>query len=197
VSIRENTEVTKFMTEHSKVKAIKTSNGTIDCDSLVLATGALAPKLSPQLGVKLHIQPGKGYSITTNHPNPCPKIPLILEDHAVAVTPFESGFRLGSTMEFTGYDNSINPKRMSLLEYGAKHYLRDVKGDHQEEEWAGWRPMSHNDLPVVSRTPGIQNAWVAAGHSMLGISLGPATGKLLTEMICGDQPHIDPSPYQL
>lgn len=197
VKILEETVVTQFNCDPTHVKAVKTNQGEIECDMIVLATGALAPKLSRQLGTELHIQPGKGYSITTNHPDPCPKIPLILEDHSVAVTPFDSGYRLGSTMEFTGYDDSINRKRISLLADGAKHYLKDIKGDHIEEEWAGWRPMSHSDLPAISQTPRYENAWIAAGHSMLGISLGSGTGKLLTELICGDQPHVDPTPYRL
>ena len=100
-------------------------------------------------------------------------------------------------MEFGGYDDKINRKRMGLLEEGAKHYLKDVRGETVEEEWYGWRPMSQNGIPTIGQSPKLSNAFIAAGHSMLGISMGPGTGKLMAEIIAGDKPHIDPRPYQL
>ena len=197
VVLLENQDVKDFVLESGSISAIKTASEDLVADTVVLATGALSPILARRLGVKLHIQPGKGYSITTDQPDPCPKIPLILEDHAVAVTPFKNGFRLGSTMEFGGYNEEINPKRLGLLEEGARHYLRDVRGKNIQETWYGWRPMSHNGIPTISSVPGFKNAWVATGHSMLGISMGTGTGKLLSELISGESPHIDPTPYQL
>jgi D-amino-acid dehydrogenase len=197
VNIIENCEVKEFITEGNTISAIDTSKGTMTFGKLLLSTGAMAPKLAKKLGVKLHIQPGKGYSLTTNRPKICPKIPMILEDHSVAVTPFKDGFRLGSTMEFGGYNTQINEKRLGLLEEGAQHYLRDVRGEEIQEKWYGWRPMTHNGIPIISQTNTYTNTYIAAGHSMLGLSMGPATGKLISEIISGDKPHIIPEAFQI
>ena len=142
------------------------------------------------------MQPGKGYSITSNRPNPCPEIPMIFVEHKVAVTPFDKGFRVGSTMEFNGYDKSINNKRLSLLTQGAAQYLQDPIGDKPGQEWCGWRPLTHDGIPCIGQSPTLPNAWIAAGHSMLGTSMAPATGKLLAELLTGNQTHIDSRPYK-
>jgi D-amino-acid dehydrogenase len=194
--IIENCTVSKIHIGSGKAVGIDTNKGEMSFDNLILATGAMAPKLAKTLGVKLHIQPGTGYSLTTNHPDPCPKIPMILAERLVAVTPFDSGYRLGSTMEFRGYNDRINRKRLGLLEQGAQLYLREARGETIEEEWFGWRPMTDNGIPIIGQTPAISNAYIAAGHSMQGVSMGPGTGKLIAELIAGDKPHIDENHYR-
>ena len=99
------------------------------------------------------IQPGKGYSLTMPRPSICPKIPLIFPETRVAVTPFQSGYRLGSTMEFAGYDATINPERLQLLRDGAAPYLREPDCEPIEETWYGWRPMTYDSLPIIDRSP--------------------------------------------
>ena len=113
----------------------------------------------------------------------------------MSVTPMRTGYRLGSTMEFSGYDGTLNRRRLKLLTEGARHYLREPYGDVVEEEWYGWRPMTPDGLPVIDRSPALANVLIAAGHNMLGLSMAPASGKLIAELITGDKPHIDPGPY--
>jgi D-amino-acid dehydrogenase len=84
---------------------------------------------------------------------------------------------------------------LSLLTEGAKLYLHDPVGEPEEEPWFGWRPMTYDSVPIIGPAPGVQGAWLATGHSMLGISLATSTGKLISEMINGEKPHIDPQPY--
>jgi D-amino-acid dehydrogenase len=107
----------------------------------------------------------------------------------------QSGYRLGSTMEFAGYDASINQRRLGLLRDGASHYLREPYCDPVEEEWFGWRPMTYDSLPIIDRSPAMNNVWIAAGHNMLGLSMAPATGKLVAELLCGEPTHIDPKAF--
>jgi D-amino-acid dehydrogenase len=149
------------------------------------------------LGCRIPIQPGKGYSLTMPRPAVCPTYPLIFEEHRVAVTPFASGYRLGSTMEFAGYDDTMNRSRLSILTDAAKHYLRDPLAEPMQEEWWGWRPMTFDGLPVIDRSPIMGNVLIAAGHNMLGLSMATATGKLVSEMLGAGPPHIDPAPYGL
>ncbi len=197
VEIRENCEVTGFAKSGKTATAVRTNTGEVAADQIVIATGAWAPKLNAELGCRIPIQPGKGYSLTMPRPAVCPTYPLIFEEHRVAVTPFASGYRLGSTMEFAGYDDRMNRSRLSILTNAAKHYLRDPLAEPVQEEWFGWRPMTFDGLPVIDRSPAMSNVLIAAGHNMLGLSMATATGKLVSEILGAGTPHIDPARYGL
>jgi D-amino-acid dehydrogenase len=195
VTIREQCAVQGIVGEHGAARALTTSQGEFAADAFVVATGAWTPLLGKHLGCKIPIQPGKGYSITMPRPAICPKIPLMFEEHRVAVTPMQSGYRLGSTMEFAGYDTTLNRRRLEILRRGAEHYLREPHTEPVEEEWYGWRPMTYDSLPIIGKSPAFANVWIAAGHNMLGLSMAPATGRLVAELITGTTPHVDPGPY--
>src|SRR5207244_2669072 len=108
VTIRENCEFRDFVREGSRAQVARTSAGDFPADAFVLATGAWTPLLHRQLGCRIPIQPGKGYSITMPRPARCPSLPLIFPEHKVAITPMRSAYRIGSTMEFAGYDATLN-----------------------------------------------------------------------------------------
>ncbi len=197
VAIQEKCEVLGITKSKIGVTAVRTATGDIHGDEFVVATGAWTPLLNQELGCRVPIQPGKGYSVTMPRPALCPTYPLIFEEHRVAVTPFRSGYRLGSTMEFAGYDDSLNRSRIGLLTDTAKLYLRDPLAEPVLEEWWGWRPMTFDGLPIIDRAPVGGNVLIAAGHNMLGLSMATATGKLVAEMLTGASPNVDPSPYSL
>jgi D-amino-acid dehydrogenase len=125
VTIEENCEVTGITGSGGQGHALGTTQGERAGSAFVFATGALTPFLRKHLGCKIPIQPGKGYTITMPRPGICPAVPLIFPEHRVAVTPFESGYRLGSTMEFAGYDASLNRRRLDYLKEAAVPYLID------------------------------------------------------------------------
>lgn len=181
----------------SKATIALTSKGDFGADAFVATMGAWTPKWNEALGCRVPIQPGKGYSMTMKRPSICPKIPMIFEEHRVAVTPWPSGYRLGSIMEFAGYDESLNPQRLSMLRAGATHYLHEPAGTPVVEEWFGWRPMTPDSLPIVDRSPAYDNVYVAAGHNMLGVSMAPATGKLVAELLNDQPPHVPIEPMSL
>lgn len=197
VTIREQTEIKEIVGEASSALAIRSDQGDIEADHFVVATGAMTPFLQSQLGCRTPIQPGKGYTITMRAPDRAPKIPMIFEEHRVAVTPMDTGYRIGSTMEFAGYDTSINPKRLGLLRDAAKHYLHEPYTDDVSEEWFGWRPMTYDSRPIIDRSPRFKNTFIAAGHSMLGLTMGSGTGKLVAELVCDLKPHVDPKPFSV
>jgi D-amino-acid dehydrogenase len=124
-------------------------------------------------------------------PKLCPKIPMIFPQRRVAVTPFKSGYRLGSIMEFAGYDSSIKPKRLQLLKDGAAEYLREPMAEPIEEEWFGWRPMTYDSLPIIDHSPIMDNVIIAAGHNMIGLSMSTGTGKVVAELAGKRPPHIE------
>jgi D-amino-acid dehydrogenase len=191
----------KFI-EHSTVTnitatTVQTIAAAIPADAIVVATGAWTPKWNTMLGAKIPIIPGKGYSITMARPEHCPRSPIIFEEHHVAVSPFADGYRIGSTMEFAGYDARTNPKRLQILKDAAKVYLKTPEAEPLEDVWWGWRPMVYDGKPIIDRSPKWPNVVIAAGHGMLGVSMGPATGLLVSELINDRTPTLDARHYSL
>ncbi len=197
VEIIENQHVTGFLHRDGTATGVRTADRDITADEFVVATGPLTPMLNSELGCRIPIEPGKGYSITMARPQRCPKIPMVLEECHVGITPFDSGYRIGSTMEFAGYNSELNRQRLQYLRNGAAQYLVEPTAEPIEEEWFGWRPMTWDGLPYIDRTPRFRNVWVAAGHNMLGLSMGPATGELVTALVSGTTPEIDPHPLRI
>lgn len=195
VTFEEDCTVDGFVREAGRAIALRLASGAIEATHFVVATGAMTPFLNKELGVRIPIEPGKGYSITMPRPARAPVHPIIFDSSHVAITPMASGYRIGSTMEFVGYDTSINPKRLRLLTDAAAKYLHEPYGDSVEEEWFGWRPMTWDGKPVIDRSPIMDNVWIAAGHGMLGVSMAPGTGRLVAELMTGGTPHIDPDPF--
>jgi D-amino-acid dehydrogenase len=195
VTIREHRSVTGFAHVDGRARAAVTDQGELSAEAFVVTTGAWTPLLAGELGCRIPIQPGKGYSITMPRPARCPAIPMIFEEHRVAVTPMDSGYRLGSTMEFAGYDASLNRRRLDALREGASRYLLEPWCEPVEEEWFGWRPMTYDSRPIIGAAPALANVLIAAGHNMLGLSMAPATGRLVSELLGQRTPHVDPAPY--
>jgi D-amino-acid dehydrogenase len=165
----------------------------------VLALGAWSPKLSDAIGLpslRRTIQPGKGYSITYDRPALVPRRPVVLRERKVCVTAWGSGYRLGSTMEFSGYDARLNRTRLDALVRAARAYLREPTGPVLQEEWFGWRPMTVDDLPLVGTAPGRHGLWLATGHGMMGMGMSAVTGRLLAELMTGAAPCVDPAPVR-
>lgn len=199
VTLLENHTLQNFVSDTGGVTSVVLEGpkgpSTIASDRVVVATGAWTPMLSKLLGYEIPIQPGKGYSMTFAMPEDPPKTPMIFPEHRVAVTPMGDRLRLGSIMEFAGYDESISDRRLKLLTDGAKAYLRNPPRTTVQERWHGWRPMTYDSTPVIDRCPGFANVYLAAGHNMLGLSMAPATGRMVAEMISGVEHQLDPKPY--
>jgi D-amino-acid dehydrogenase len=196
VTIRENCKINGFIRERGRAVGVLTSTGgIIPADAVVVATGAWTTQLRAEIGCRIPIQPGKGYSTTFPKPASGPSYPMIFEEDRVAVTPFHSGLRIGSMMEFVGHDTTLDRRRLANLTTTADRYLREPTAGPGEEEWFGWRPLTPDGLPLIGPSPRLPNVHLAAGHNMLGLSMAPATGRLVAELITDSPPHIDPAPY--
>ena len=195
VRIEEHCGVNAFRIEGDRIQAAVAEQGDFSAGDYVLAAGAWSAPVAAQLGLKLPIQPGKGYSITMQRPTVCPRIPCYLYERRVVATPWPSGYRLGGSMEFSGFSSTLDARRLRVLKTAAGEYLREPLGFPVVEEWTGLRPMTYDDLPVIGRIPRLRNLVLATGHGMLGVTTAPATGKLVAEMVCGKLPHIDPAPF--
>ncbi len=195
--IVERTPLQSISRAAGRVTKVSTHAGDFTGREIVLALGAWSPQFARALGLRIPIQPGKGYSITYTRPNRCPRIPLTLKEPSVCVTAWESGYRLGSTMEFAGYDTSLNRTRLDALRRGAAQFLHEPEGPAVIEEWYGWRPMTPDDLPMLGRAPGIDNLILATGHGMLGVTLSAVTGLLVAELVGARRPSLDLAPFAI
>jgi D-amino-acid dehydrogenase len=193
--IEERARLLNFSIEDKTIKSAITTKGTFDADQFILATGAWAADVNRQLNINLPVQPGKGYSITMEKPDRSPAIPCLLYERNMVVTPWGTGFRLGGTMEFSGFNSELNAKRLVRLINGAKEYLNTDIDQPVIEEWTGLRPMTYDDLPIIGYAPGVQNLILATGHGMLGITMATGTGRMVSDLVTGGRPQIDAAPF--
>lgn len=192
--IRSDAEVVELDPQHAAVRLRDGSR--LEGGQLLIACGAWSPRFAKAMRVRVPIQPGKGYSLTYPRPSQAPRRPMVLRERSVCVTTWADGLRLGSTMEFSGYDASLNPTRLAALQRGAAGYLDLELDAARAEPWFGWRPMTYDDLPMIGALPGAPKAFLAAGHGMLGVSMSVGTAALLTALMTGAESAIDPRPYR-
>lgn len=197
VVIEEDNPVLDFETHGRTVTAVETARGKVEADTVIIATGAWAPEIMNRLDLNVPVQPGKGYSITMERPDICPTHPCSLYEKSMVATPWKSGYRLGGTMEFSGYNDVLNPKRLDRLVSGAKAYLKVPMGQPVIEQWAGLRPMSTDDMPIIGPVPSKENLLIATGHGMLGLTLATGTGRIISDMVLGKAPEINVAPFSL
>ena len=190
--IRWNTDLLGFRREGSAIRAARTYDGEIEAGEFVLSAGAWSSRIASDLQLKLPIQAGKGYSLTIPDPPVMPRIPAILTEARVAVTPMGGSLRFGGTMEIAGIDLSINPRRVAQIVNSVSAYLPDFHPRHFAgiTAWSGLRPCSPDGLPYIGRTRCAENLTIATGHAMLGISLAGITGRLVGQTIGGESPEI-------
>ena len=186
VECKEATEVSSFNVKNDKVHSISTSSEEIFGDEFVIAGGSWSPELTKHLGIHLSLLAGKGYSFTLSNPSERPQIPSILCEGKVAVTPMGTDLRFGGTMEITHVrDTKINQKRLQGIVETANSFYPEmnIQFPKKEDQWFGFRPCSPDGLPYIGRSSKVSNALVATGHAMMGLSLGPATGTIITSII--------------
>lgn len=191
VQVRRSTEVIGVRMAGSRIVAVETTRGDLEADAIVLAAGSWSADLVRPLGLRLPVQPAKGYSVTYRRPPAGPWIPLLLGEAKMAVTPMGDTLRFAGTLELAGLDLSINRRRVDALVRSARHYLAGVDPLESIEVWRGLRPCTPDGLPIVGRPAGLQNLLVATGHAMIGMSLGPITGRLVAQLVSGEPPSID------
>jgi len=184
--LRENTPVSGFVIEKGTVLRVQTASEEFAPRLVILAAGAWSPRLGRQLGLNLPIQPARGYSLTA-HSARLPAQALLLGERKVALTPFpEQGkLRITGRLEVGNMSTTPNPRWLKAIESAAREYLQLEEPLQVEETWAGLRPCTPTGLPLIGFAPGVKNLLLAAGHAMLGLSLGPGTGDLLARLAEG------------
>jgi D-amino-acid dehydrogenase len=188
VKVHENAEVTGFAGPSGPVEAVLTSQGDIPCSGVVVAAGMRSVNLLGAMGLRLPLQAGKGYSFTVDL-DPAPLHALYFGERRVVASPMGGATRIAGTMELSGNNNRLDWRRIVAIARASRRYLGpwfDEPDDLMSlirDPWVGGRPFLPDGLPVIDRIPGRDNAYVASGHGMLGVTLAPATGRRLTDYI--------------
>ena len=193
VEIQYHSSVKGLIRENGSVKSVLVNDGLVHGDEFIIAAGSWTPAILRSIKVGILIQPGKGYSFVDPNPVVMPKIPGILAEAKVAMTPMQHGLRFAGTMELAGYNKDINPVRVRAIANAIPKYFPQFK-DHdfsRTEPWGGLRPCSPDGLPYIGRTKHYDNLIVASGHAMLGLTLAPITGRLVSNIIVGRKNELD------
>ncbi len=187
VQILENEEVLGFEKKGTKIMAVQTAKGSHKTEELIIAAGAWSPVLTEKLGISLPLQGGKGYSFMLKNVKNNIHVPAIMLEARATATPMGGDLRFAGTLEVTGTDMTVNMNRVRGIVQGITNYYPELEVQLPEVDkvWRGLRPCSPDGLPYIGRVKGLDNVTLATGHGMMGVSLGPATGKLVSEIVTG------------
>ena len=193
IDIQYNTELETIQHDGSRIISIETKYSELQADDYVIAAGAWSPLIMKQLKVDIPLQAGKGYSLMLPKPAVMPKFPSILTEAKIATTPMLGGLRFAGTMEIAGTQLNINPRRVEGIIKGVKDFMPQFRDTDFSniKPWAGLRPCTPDGLPYIGRSQRYSNLLVGTGHAMLGWTLGPITGQMLSDEIVGDKPAVN------
>ncbi len=188
-----NTKVEGFETYNGRITSIVTDTGNRACDEVVIANGSWMGQISKHLGIKILMQPGKGYSIVYDDIEKNLQYPSILVDHRTATAPIDKWLRIGGTMELSGHSDNILPKRVMAIYNAFKKYYptMNLPVPDTSTAWFGYRPVTPDGMPYIGRHSKWKNLVYAGGHAMLGVSAAAGTGRLVDEIITGKPVTID------
>lgn len=197
VAIMRNHEVTKIETSGKKIIRVFTGDKEWKAEQYVLASGSWSPAIARMMNLKVSVMPGKGYSFMEDEPAGRMTIPALLCEARVAITPMNGSIRYSGTMELDKINNKINMQRVRGIVESVPSYFKDLKPllPAAEAIWFGFRPSSPDGLPYIGRSTEKENLIIATGHGMMGLSLGPATGLLVSQIASHQKKAIDLKPF--
>lgn len=200
VRLLPHTQAIGFEARGKRLIGLQTLQGTHRADHYLIAAGTWSQNLAATLRLRLPMQGGRGYSVTLD-PSPW-RFPMsvVLEEARVAISPMAGDkLRFGGTMEITRTDTPPRMQRVQRILDGVRSFFPEIEVPlpQPEQVWHGYRPLSMDGLPYIGPAPGWDNLTVATGHSMLGISLGPGTGKVVAEMVTGGGLSMDVGAFRV
>jgi D-amino-acid dehydrogenase len=191
VKIRTETQARRIIPNGNHCVTLTWEGGESRAEFLVLAAGSWTPQLIKGLGVRIPLQPGKGYSVTVDRPALSPKMPVMNAAKKVIVTPLGNRLRFAGTMEFAGLNNTLNETRANAVLRGGLEIIPQCGDLLNTQRWCGLRPCTPDGLPILDRIPQHPRVFICTGHAMLGYTLGPISGKLVAEKIASSPTSID------
>ena len=184
VEIKSGEEVKSFSGKENSITKVHTDGSSYEGDEFVLAAGAWTPQIAKKLNIPLLIQAGKGYRLDVQKHTGI-RMPAVLVEKNMAVSPMDGFTRFAGTMELAGINSNIRSKRVQAIKNGAESFYKglSISPEVLDKVDYGLRPVSFDGLPLIGRSSKLDNVLVASGHAMMGWGLGPATGKLITELV--------------
>ena len=196
VSIIEDAEVVDFETTGDRITAVKTSDNCYSAGAVCLAAGAWNGLVAERLGVSLAVRPVRGQIALLQAPQR--NIQRVVHQGMRYLVPRTDGLVLvGSTLEDVGFDKRTTDEAIKMLLEFAHHLVPSLADASLVKSWAGFRPASLDGTPLIGPAPGLSNVFVAAGHYRWGLRLSPATAVLIAELIAGENPSIDLTPFRV
>lgn len=197
VEIHPHAEVLGFEVADRKLEQVRTARGDFRPREIVIAAGAWSAEWARKLGIRLALQPARGYSITVRTPPNAPHLPVMLGEGRIALTPLGDRLRFGGTLELSGMDSAVSRRRVDGILRTVQAYLPRLELTEIPEIWSGYRPCTPDSLPLLGRAESYRNLTIACGHGHIGMGLAPAGGKLIAQVVAGDQPDVDLAPFRL
>ncbi len=183
VDLRPGVEVNGLRKGNGGITHVETFEGAIEADSVLIAAGAWSGQVARLAGVDLPMQAGKGYNITVRNPELTLQHATYFSEVRVACSPFNGALRVSGTMELSGVNTTFDPRRLEAIRKGADTCIPHWERGSGETTWVGMRPMLPDGLPAIGRAPGFDNLFLATGHAMLGITLGPVTASAIATLM--------------
>lgn len=183
-------EVTDIEVDGDIIKKLKTSMGVLTADTIVFAMGPWSKKIAHKLGVKVPFESERGYHIELVNPSQMPKSPMMIASGKFVITPMDGRLRVGGVIEFGGLDKGPSRAPFAMLKRQVASLLPDIKYD-SILEWMGHRPAPADSLPLIGANDLMGASYSAFGHQHVGLTTGPKTGRLIADLIDGNQPNID------
>ena len=188
--IEHGASIERIETSGGRVTAVSGAGCRFEGDAFVVAGGSWSGRLLRSVGLKLPLQPGKGYSLTLPSPPELPQLCSIFTEAKVAITPMGGKLRFGGTMEVGSFDHRVNPMRVKGIVESIHGYFPRFSGKDFEgiAPWVGLRPVSPDGIPYIGLVKNLPNLVVNTGHAMMGLSLAPVSGRLAADLLAGDHP---------
>ena len=185
--------ITGIQYNKRQVTSLVSADQHFEADEFIIASGAWSSALVKDLQAHIPMLAGKGYSFMLKTPSVTPSICAIMTEARVTLTPMQQGIRFAGTMEMVGLDQRINQRRLQGIYKAIPQYYPQFGAQHFSSApvWSGLRPCSPDGLPYVGRLGHYDNLTVATGHAMMGLSLGPITGKLISQVVADETPEVD------
>lgn len=180
-----------------RIGGVRTSAGDFNPGEVVIAAGAWSPRCARLAGIRLLLQPAKGYTVTIAAPAFAPRLPVLLGEGKVALMPLGDRLRFGGTLELAGLSRATSQARVNGIVSTVRSYLPGLDVGGEQEVWSGFRPCTPDSLPFIGRARPYQNLSVACGHGYIGMGLAPVGGRLIAQLIAGQKPEIDLTPFRV
>ncbi len=187
-------EVTGFARDGKTLTGLRAGGETIACDTAVLCTGAWSGPLARELGLRAPLESERGYHLELWDPSIVPRAPVMITSGKFVITPMEGRLRLAGVVEFGGLEAPPSRAPFELLKRNALSALPGLTWS-RTEEWMGHRPSMADSTPMIGAAPALDGAFVGFGHDHVGLTGGPKTGRILSQLIGGNPPNIDLAPY--